>query len=108
MSIRTRLVRTSDQLAISEAEERKRKFETGTVHALFYVNTKNELGDHLALGEAACRETLALYEILDRSDWEEQPDWKRIDPQERTRLAEDARSAVAAGRSARSPRQLGS
>ncbi len=84
MSIRTRLIHTSDRLVVSEAEARKRKFEAGKVLALFYVNTKNDLGDHLALGEAACRDTLALYDILDRSDWEEHPDWKRINPQERT------------------------
>jgi serine/threonine protein kinase/Flp pilus assembly protein TadD len=94
VEVNERLHDTSDQLAVAQAEERKRQFEEGTVRALFYANTRNELGDHLTLGEAAARETLELYDILNRPDWQDNPDWKRLAPQDRTRLAEDARDLL--------------
>jgi eukaryotic-like serine/threonine-protein kinase len=89
--IHARLVQTSDQLTRSRAKDRKRHFESGTQSALFYVNTKNDLSDHLSLGESAARETLNLFQILERSDWQEQPDWKCLERQERLSLAEGAR-----------------
>jgi serine/threonine protein kinase/Flp pilus assembly protein TadD len=94
VSVRAHLADTSDRLAVSRADERKRRFEEGAVHALFYVNTKNELADHLSLGEAAARDALDLYEILDRPDWQRQPDWLRLDAPDRARLAEEAREVL--------------
>src|SRR5262249_54384134 len=75
VSLWNRLIHTSDELAVSHAEERKREFEEGYLLTLFYVNTKNELGDHLARGESTGRQTLNLYEVIDHSDWQEHPDW---------------------------------
>jgi len=94
VSVRARLVDTTDQLAASRADERKRRFEEGLVQALFYVNTKNELADHLDLGEGAARAALDLYEILDRPDWQQHPDWQRLDGPDRARLAEEARDLL--------------
>jgi tetratricopeptide (TPR) repeat protein len=94
VGVRTQLADTTGQLAASRADERKRRFEEGTVQALFYVNTKNDLADHLALGETAARETLDLYGILDRPDWQQHPDWQRLDAPDRARLAEDARDLL--------------
>jgi tetratricopeptide (TPR) repeat protein len=93
-SVRSHLADTRDQLAASQAQDRKRAFEEGVVRAHFLVNTTIELRDHLREGSAVCRQTLNLYGVLERADWQEHPDWRRLAPDDRQRLAEDVRELL--------------
>jgi serine/threonine protein kinase/tetratricopeptide (TPR) repeat protein len=94
VGIRGHLAATQDQLEASRADERKRAFEAGTQRALCLVNTTAELSDHLRPGQEACADALALYGVLDRDDWQAQPAWQRLSPEERLRLGEDARELL--------------
>jgi serine/threonine protein kinase/Flp pilus assembly protein TadD len=91
---RQHLINAREQLAVLQAEERKRAYESGTVRALCLVNTKSELQDHLPLGQAVCEHTPGLYGVLDRDDWQANPDWQRLAPDDRRRLAEDTRELL--------------
>jgi serine/threonine protein kinase len=86
--------RAQDQLRAAQAQERQRAFEKGVARALFLVNTTNELEDHLRQGVAVCEEALGLYGVLDRPDWQEHPEWRRLAEGDRRRLAEDARELL--------------
>jgi serine/threonine protein kinase len=92
--VRQHLLNARAQLAAVQAEERKRAYEAGTVRALCLVNTTTEVQDHLRQGLAVCEETLGLYGVLDRDDWQEHPDWQRLGADERRRLAEDTRELL--------------
>jgi tetratricopeptide (TPR) repeat protein len=61
---------------------------------LFLVNTTDEYRDHVSQGLRVCRETLELYEVLDRDDWQQHPDWQRLPPADQARLAEDTRELL--------------
>jgi tetratricopeptide (TPR) repeat protein len=78
----------------AEARELKAKFERGVQQALCLVNTHSTLQDHAQRGSKICVETLALYGILDRDDWQQQPAWHRLSSAEQTDLAEDARELL--------------
>jgi serine/threonine protein kinase/Tfp pilus assembly protein PilF len=90
VGVRRHLEATQRELEAAQAQERRRAFEAGTQRALCLVNTTADLTDHLRQGQQACRETLSLYGILGRADWQEQPPWRRLEPDERRRLGEDA------------------
>jgi serine/threonine protein kinase/tetratricopeptide (TPR) repeat protein len=94
VGIRQHLAATQLQLEIAQAEGRKRAFDEGTQRALCLVNTTAELSDHLLPGQQACQQTLALYEVLDRDDWQDRPAWQRLEPEERQRVGEDARELL--------------
>jgi tetratricopeptide (TPR) repeat protein len=85
---------TRTQLAVERAHDRQRRYEAGTVHALCLVNTTSDLPDHAAKGRQVCEETLDLYHVLDRADWQQDPDWLRLTPEDRQRLAEDTRELL--------------
>jgi serine/threonine protein kinase/lipoprotein NlpI len=78
----------------SQALERRRKFSDGVVRALCLVNTAPDLHEHVAQGLEVCEHTLALYDILDRNDWQAHPDWRRLPKADRTHLAEDVRELL--------------
>jgi tetratricopeptide (TPR) repeat protein len=88
------LTETRRDLDEVHAQDRKRSFEKGAARALFLVNTTHELEDHLRQGRTVCEETLGLYGVLDRPDWERHPDWVRLAADDRVRLAADARELV--------------
>jgi serine/threonine protein kinase/Flp pilus assembly protein TadD len=92
--VRQHLLNTRAQLAAVQAEERKRTYEAGTVRALCLVNTTTKVQDHLRQGLAVCEETLGLYGVLDRDDWQEHPDWQRLGAGDHRRLAEDTRELL--------------
>ncbi len=85
---------TRETLGRAEAQERKRAFRAGTVRALCLVNTTTDGKDQLNSGRAACEETLGLYQILARDDWQRQPAWQYLDEADRQQLAEDARELL--------------
>ncbi len=94
VGIRGHLATTQQQLEASRDEDRKRAFEAGTQRALCLVNTTAELSDHLRPGQDACADALGLYDVLERDDWQAQPAWQRLAPEERLRLGEDARELL--------------
>jgi eukaryotic-like serine/threonine-protein kinase len=85
---------TRENLDRTEAQERKRAFQAGTIRALCLVNTTTDGKDQLKSGRAACAETLGLYQILARDDWQQQFAWQYLDEADRRQLAEDARELV--------------
>jgi tetratricopeptide (TPR) repeat protein len=101
-TVRSSLADTQTQLGMSQAQDRKRAFEKGTARALFLVNTfvgggpetRTQQDDHLRQGLTVCEETLGLYGVLDRSDWQEHPDWRRLGEDDRRRLAGDVRELL--------------
>jgi tetratricopeptide (TPR) repeat protein len=94
LAVRSHLAGTQQQLQLAESQERQRAYEAGTVRALCLINTVNDLQDHLSQGLEVCRNTLALYGVLDRANWEEHPHWQRLEPDVRRRLAENTRELL--------------
>ncbi|HLJ94359.1 MAG TPA: protein kinase [Gemmataceae bacterium] len=96
-----------ENLAISHAQERRRAYEEGTTRALCLVNTTTPSEDHLQQGVQVCEQTLGLYDVLERDDWQTHGDWQRLDPEKRRHLAEDTRELLlllAGARVRRAPR----
>ncbi|HMF15335.1 MAG TPA: serine/threonine-protein kinase, partial [Gemmataceae bacterium] len=89
------LSNAKDSLQSILAQERKQQYVAGTERALCLVNTANESRDHLHEGLAVCEQTLCLYGVLDRDDWQEDPNWQRLDETDRHRLLEDTRELLA-------------
>jgi serine/threonine protein kinase/tetratricopeptide (TPR) repeat protein len=94
IGVKQHLKRTSEELKDVQSLEQKRAYEAGAERALCLVNTKDELRDHLREGIAVCEQTLALFGILDHDDWQQRPDWKRLDDAVRQRLAEETRELL--------------
>jgi serine/threonine protein kinase/Flp pilus assembly protein TadD len=94
VAVRRHLSATQTQLEDARAQARKRAFEEGTQRALCLVNTTADLQDHLAEGRQVCRDTLGLYEILQRDDWQTLPAWRWLSAEEQRRLGEDARELL--------------
>ncbi|MCI0464735.1 MAG: tetratricopeptide repeat protein, partial [Gemmataceae bacterium] len=90
------LARTREELATVQAQDRQQAYEAGTVQALCLVNTTTDVADHLRQGVMVCEQTLALYGVLDSEDWQATPNWQRLHPEERQRLAEDTRELLLA------------
>ncbi len=72
-------------LSDADARQRQREFDAGAVRALCWVNTRADWGnqDHLQRGIDACEQTLELYEVLSRPDWQERNLWRRFVTDER-------------------------
>jgi Tfp pilus assembly protein PilF len=94
VGVRANLARAGERLQAAEDRDRRQAYDAGTLRALCLVNTVSELDDHLAEGAQVCEETLALYGVLGREDWQEQPAWRRLAPDERRRLAESTRELL--------------
>jgi eukaryotic-like serine/threonine-protein kinase len=92
--VREHLASACRELEAKQARERLQAYEAGTEKALCLVNTVADLQDHLREGVEVCEETLALYGVLDRDDWQESPAWQRLDEGDRQRLAEDTRELL--------------
>jgi serine/threonine protein kinase/Flp pilus assembly protein TadD len=93
--VRQHLGEARRQLHEAEVRDTQKAYEAGALRALCLVNTVvTEFDDHLAEGVRVCEETLALYDVLGRPDWQEQPEWRRLGPDERRRLAENTRELL--------------
>jgi serine/threonine protein kinase/Tfp pilus assembly protein PilF len=100
------LAASREELATTQARDRRRAYEDGTVRALCLVNTTAQAPEHARQGLAACEdenarkgltvceETLGLYGVLERDDWQRHPDWQRLAQEDRRRLAEDTRELL--------------
>lgn len=78
----------------AEARELKSQFERGLQQALCLVNTHSTLQDHAERGAQICEETLALYGVLERDDWQQQSSWQRLSAAEQADVAEDSRELL--------------
>src|SRR5262249_27380460 len=50
--------------------------------------------EHVGQGLKVCESTLALYQVLERDDWQDQPAWRRLPTAEQKALAEEARDLL--------------
>jgi len=94
VGVRGHLAQAREQLAVAQAEDGARRFREGAVRALCLLNTTTEVRDHLRQGATVCEETLALFAVLDRDDWQQGANWQHLDAGERARLAEDVRELL--------------
>ena len=78
----------------AEARELKQRFQRGLQQALCFVNTHSALEDHRDRGIQICEETLGLYGVLQRPDWQQQVAWQRLETHEQQQLAEDIRELL--------------
>jgi serine/threonine protein kinase/Flp pilus assembly protein TadD len=88
------LANTRETLDLTHAQDAKRAYAAGTERALCLVNTTSEMRDHLREGIDVCEQTLAIYGVLDREDWQSHPNWQRLTEEERGRLSEDTRELL--------------
>lgn len=84
----------SEELEVSRSEDRKRAYQEGTLRALMLIIARTDLMDHTAQGRETCEQTLGLYDVLTRDDWQQHPHWKRLAPAEQRKLAEDTRELL--------------
>jgi serine/threonine protein kinase/Flp pilus assembly protein TadD len=94
VGFRANLARASERLQAAEDRDRRQAYDAGTLRALCLVNTVSEVDDHRAEGARVCAGTLALFGVLDRADWQEQPAWRRLAADERRRLGENTRELL--------------
>ncbi len=94
VGVRAHLAQARAQLQDVRAHDRRVAYEAGALRALCLVSTVTERDDHLPDGVRVCEETLALYDVLGRPDWEDQPDWRGLGADERRRLAENTRELL--------------
>src|SRR6202011_2332649 len=78
----------------AEARERKQAFTNAAERARCLVNTTTGEPEQVGEGVAICERALALYEVLDRHDWQQHPAWQRLDAIEQRELAEDIREVL--------------
>ena len=86
LGLRSYLLKAETLLESADAHDRLRKHDAGTIRALTLVNTVAEHEDNLRQGAEVCERTLALFDVLDRTDWADYwanvPSWKRMEFQE--------------------------
>jgi eukaryotic-like serine/threonine-protein kinase len=81
-------------LTTARDRERLQAFETGNLRALCLVNTVTDVHDHLREGAAVCEETLGLFDVLDRDDWQSRSAWLRLAEEDRPRIAGSIRDLL--------------
>ncbi len=94
LAIGAALAATRSQLAEVKTRELVRAHDAGMTRALCLVNTRLDLHDHLRDGIAACERTLALFGEPGSSAPADHPSWRRLEPPDRRRLAEDRRELM--------------
>src|SRR5262249_38068057 len=82
------------RLDAADAHERLRQHDAGTTRALCLVNTVADYENNLKEGARVCEQTLALFDVLDREDWANDPSWHHLTLEERRRLAENTRELL--------------
>lgn len=94
VGVNDHLAEAREGLAAARSQERRRAYEAGTVRASMLVNVETDLQEPVQQGRAVCEETLGLYQVLDRDDWETHSDWRRLEPADRARVAADTRELL--------------
>lgn len=94
-AVRQHLTHTQHELQVTQAQEKMRAYKKGTTKALCLVNTIADVrSSHLPEGIKACEDTLGIYSVLDRDDWQDGADWQVLTPAERRRLSEHTRQLL--------------
>jgi serine/threonine protein kinase/tetratricopeptide (TPR) repeat protein len=88
------LANTQAHLDSAQDRERQQAYEAGTTRTLCLLNTVSDLDEHLRQGLVVCETTLNRYQVLEREDWQNEPAWQRLAPQDQQRLAEDTRELL--------------
>jgi tetratricopeptide (TPR) repeat protein len=92
---RGRLGRAEDRLEATQARDRFRDHDAGTLRSLLLVNTTSDQPhEHLRQGLQVCEQTLKLYAVLDGGRLKDHPDWARLTETERRRLAEQTQELL--------------
>jgi serine/threonine protein kinase/Flp pilus assembly protein TadD len=88
--------KTQGQLQAAEEREHLQQFDENTVRAFCLISTTSDLQgyDHHPQGLEVCRKSLALYQVLERDDWQAQPGWQCLDVGQRRRLLENVREVL--------------
>jgi serine/threonine protein kinase/tetratricopeptide (TPR) repeat protein len=94
VAVGTALVGVRTHLQAALDRERSQTYRTGTARALCLVNTTSPVHDHLPQAITICRDTLNLFEVLDRADWQHTAAWVRQPEATRRHLAEDTRELL--------------
>lgn len=92
--VRGHLEHTREELAATQGRERRQMFDRLKTRAFCFVNTTIDGQDNLTAGLGVLEQVLGLYGVLDRPDWQEHPDWHRLEAQEQRQLAEDIRELL--------------
>jgi serine/threonine protein kinase/Flp pilus assembly protein TadD len=93
--VRRHLAAAQEELAETHARDSRRAYEEGTQRALCLVNATTSTGpENTRRGLAVCEQTLGVYGVLRRPDWEQHPDWQRLPTEDRRRLADDTRELL--------------
>jgi serine/threonine protein kinase/Tfp pilus assembly protein PilF len=101
--VRGHLAQARDQLEVDRAQDLRRAFQERALAALRLGNTgkairldaaHDALDDLAPEGPDVIRSALDLYGAADRDDWQDQPAWRRLDPEARRRLGEDVRELL--------------
>jgi tetratricopeptide (TPR) repeat protein len=100
MDLRQQTHAANEQLEDALVVQRDEQFHDGVLRALCLVNTTSDLPghDHAAQGIAACEQTLALYDVLSRDDWQESELWRRRATPEREENTRELLMLLARGR----------
>ena len=93
-SLRRDLRESNRLLTTARDRERVQAFETGNLRALCLVNTVSDVHDHLREGAAVCEETLGLFDVLERDDWQSRSAWLRLPEDDRPRVAGSIRDLL--------------
>jgi tetratricopeptide (TPR) repeat protein len=97
MGTRSQLAAALDQAQrgeLAQALQLKEEFLKGHERALCLTQTTTELADHVRRGLEECRNTLALYHVLDREDWQRQTAWQILPAEDRACLLENIRELL--------------
>jgi serine/threonine protein kinase/Tfp pilus assembly protein PilF len=105
VAARARLAAAREQLAVSEAQDRKQAFEAQAQEARCLLHTMVDHQDNLRQGIAVCRQALGTYGLLDGEVrpgvWgrsapktSDHPDWELLGAGGRSQVAEDARELL--------------
>ncbi len=94
VAARARLAAAREQLAVSEAHDRKQVFEAQAQEARCLLHTMVDYQDNLRQGIAVCRQALETYGLLDREARAGHPDWELLGAGGRSQVAEDARELL--------------
>ncbi len=92
--VRGHLAQAREELEVEKAQDRCRDFEALTLKALRLGNARDDLRGAAPEAPDVIRAALDLYGAAERDDWQDQPAWRRLDPDTRRRLAEDVRELL--------------
>jgi serine/threonine protein kinase/tetratricopeptide (TPR) repeat protein len=83
-----------EAVANAKADQLRGQFENLTLSALRLAGTKDDLGVPSPEAPESIVQALALYGVLERDDWQDGKEWRRLSDNDRHRLSEDVRELL--------------